>query len=221
MTLAVVGSSGAVIVSTAAGSVAVRAPADGEQIGRNGHEGDRRPLSLRAMTGAMGGRLSPAAEVRSSVSAMQVTPSNVLQIRNALLAESQLLSDKVAVASSTIQVGEPGLDEVSKSAAPAFNNKINALLNQCQAYGNALAEAAGNLEQMAKGYGHTEQQISESFTKFQSDNPAPSSAPGSTSAPDSAMQSFARSLASPAPVHPSPTPGGLRSLSPGASGGNS
>ncbi|MDT7625495.1 MAG: hypothetical protein QOF99_6396, partial [Pseudonocardiales bacterium] len=36
----------------------------------------------------MGSRLSPAAEVRSTVGAMQVTPANVLHIRNALLAES-------------------------------------------------------------------------------------------------------------------------------------
>jgi len=108
---------------------------------------------------------------------MQVTPANVLQIRNALLAESRLLSGKVETATSGVLVGEPGLDDVSKQAATAFNAKINALMTQCQGYVEALKTAAHELEQMAKSYGHTEQQINDSFAKFQIDNPPPSEPP--------------------------------------------
>jgi hypothetical protein len=170
------------------------------------------------MTGAMGSRLSPAAEVRSTVGAMQVTPANVLQIRNALLAESQLLSDKVIQATTDAAVGEPGKDPVSQTAAGGFNSKIKTLLDQCTAYVNALATAADDLEQTAKSYGHTEQEINDSFAKFRTDHPAPTSVPTSPSAPGPPLLSFAHSLASPAPAQTSPTPGDPRSLFPNVSG---
>jgi hypothetical protein len=170
------------------------------------------------MTGAMGSRLSPAAEVRSTVGAMQVTPANVLHIRNALLAESRLLSGKVEMATSGVQVGEPGLDDVSRQASGGFNDKISALMNQCHAYVDALKAAAVELEQTAKGYGHTEDQINASFAKFQLDNPPPNSVPTSPSAPGPAMLSFAQSLASAEPSQPQPAVGDLRSLFPGLDG---
>jgi uncharacterized protein YukE len=173
------------------------------------------------MTGAMGSRLSPAAEVRSSVGAMQVTPANVLQIRNALLAESQLLSDKVAVATGRATVGKPGQDPVSETASDGFNQKIKALMDQCHGYVNALTEAAASLEQTAKSYGHTEQQINESFIKFQTDHPAPTSMPTSPPTPGPPLLSFARTVAGLAPSRATPVPGDLRSLFPGAGGGSS
>jgi len=108
----------------------------------------------------------------------------VLQIRNALLAESQLLSKRVALATKDAAVGKPGQDPVSQTAADGFNQKIKTLLDQCHAYVNALAEAAGNLERMAKSYGHTEQQINDSFTRFQIDHPAPTSVPTSPGPPN-------------------------------------
>jgi len=123
------------------------------------------------------------AEVRANVSKMQVTPTNVLQIRNALLAESDLLGDRINLARAQAQVGKPGQDPVSQVAADGFNAKIKALMDQCQAYVDALVEAAGELGQMAKSYGHTEQQIANSFKKFQIDNPPPTSVPTSPAAP--------------------------------------
>jgi hypothetical protein len=173
------------------------------------------------MTGAMGSRLSPAAEVRSTVGAMQVTPANVLHIRNALLAESQLLSDKVAVATARAAVGKPGHDPVSETASDGFNQKIKALMDQCQGYVNALTEAAASLEQTAKSYGHTEQQINDSFAMFQTDHPAPTSMPTSSAAPGPPLLSFARSVAGTAPGQAEPVPGDLRSLFPDAGGGSS
>jgi uncharacterized protein YukE len=169
------------------------------------------------MTGAMGSRLSPAAEVRSTVGAMQVTPANVLHIRNALLAESRLLTEKVAAARLQTEVRKPGQDPVSQTAAQGFNEKINSLMTQCHAYVSALTEAAGNLEQMAKSYGHTEQQISDSFERFQTDNPAPTALPSSAAAPGPAVLSFAQSLANQGPRPPSAS-GELRSLFPGTDG---
>jgi uncharacterized protein YukE len=173
------------------------------------------------MTGAMGSRLSPAAEVRSTVGAMQVTPANVLHIRNALLAESQLLHDKVMTAQRQVHVGEPGRDDVSGQASEGFNPKIRGLIDQCAAYVDALAEAANNLGQTAKSYGHTEQQISESFVRFQTDNPAPTSVPSSPTASGPPLMSFARSLTSSTPSKAVQTPGDPRTLFPEASGEHS
>jgi len=148
---------------------------------------------------------------------MQVTPANVLQIRNALLAESQLLHDKVLAAQRQVHVGKPGNDEVSESAAEGFNTKIKALLDQCQAYVDALAAAAGNLSQMAKSYGHTEQQINDSFKNFQTDHPAPTSLPAFPTSPGP-PRSFVDSLASTTSAQPSSPPIDHRSLFPGANG---
>jgi hypothetical protein len=75
-----------------------------------------------------------AAEVGANVDAMRVTPDNVLQIRNALLAESLVLREHLDQASQAAVVGKPGADEVSRRAAPAFNATITALFEECRAY---------------------------------------------------------------------------------------
>lgn len=112
-------------------------------------------------------------DVQANLSGMRVTPENVLQIRNALLAESMLMAEKVRVARQESVVGEPGLDPVSIDLAPQFNTKITGLLDQWQAYVKELQTGAKNLERMAKEYGHGEQQIRDSFSRFQIDNPPP------------------------------------------------
>jgi uncharacterized protein YukE len=149
---------------------------------------------------------------------MQVTPANVLHIRNALLAESQLLARQVSLARLHAEVGKPGQDPVSETAAGGFNDKIKSLVNQCQAYVDALATSAVELEQMAKTYGHTEKQISDSFSKFKTDHPAPMSLPTSPSAAGPPILSFAQSLATAGPSQPKPD---LTSLFPGADGAHS
>ena len=117
-----------------------------------------------------------AAEVHANVDAMRVTPDNVLQIRNALLAESLVLREHLDQASQAAVVGKPGADEVSRRAAPAFNATIMALFEECRAYVAALADVAGRLGGMAQGYGYTTQQINDSFEKFQPHYPAPTNA---------------------------------------------
>ena len=123
------------------------------------------------------GRPSPAAEVRAYLGALQVTPENVLLIGNALQAEAILLNGRVRQARADTVVGEPGRDPVSVDAVPRFNAKITDLLTECQVYVNALAEAAAQMAQTARRYGHTEQEITDSFARYQIENPPPTITP--------------------------------------------
>lgn len=116
---------------------------------------------------------TPAAEVRANLAGLRITPANVMQVRNALLAESQLMRDQVAMMKMGTGVGRPGLDRVSERAEPEFNAKIGALLEQWAAYVDALKAGAEELGQMARRYGHTEDQLAASFRQFQRDNPPP------------------------------------------------
>lgn len=122
---------------------------------------------------------TPAAEVRANLAGLRITPANVMQVRNALLAESQLMRDQVAMMKMNVGmgVGRPGLDRVSERAEPEFNAKIGAMLEQWAAYVDALKAGAEELGQMARRYGHTEDQLAASFRRFQRDNPPPM-APG-------------------------------------------
>lgn len=112
-------------------------------------------------------------DVRDNLRGMRVTPQNVLQIRNALLAEAQLMADKIQRARTECAVGEPGLDPVSLEMAPMFNGKIGALLAEWDAYVRSLKDGAGTLGQMARAYGRTEQEVGDSFARYQRDNPPP------------------------------------------------
>ena len=122
-------------------------------------------------------RPSPVAEVRACLDALRVTPENVLLIGNALQAEAILLGEKIYRAMGETVVREPGRDPVSVDAVPRFNAKITNLLTECQVYVNALAEAAAQMAQTARRYGHTEQEITDSFTRYQIENPPPTIAP--------------------------------------------
>jgi uncharacterized protein YukE len=102
-------------------------------------------------------------EVASAVGAMAVTPSNVLQVHNALQAESERLSAKLKLHQPALRVGEAGKDPVSGPAAAVFNAKIASLVDGCWAYIHALSEAAENLRATARDYGYTEDQIKTSF----------------------------------------------------------
>lgn len=143
------------------------------------HLSPKRPRTAKhlAMVKVMSGpgELWPSLpnEVRDNLRGMRVTPQNVLQIRNALLAEAQLMADKVQRARTECTVGEPGRDPVSLEMAPMFNGKIGALLGEWDAYVRSLKEGAGALGQMAKAYGRTEQEIKDSFSQHLRDNPPP------------------------------------------------
>jgi uncharacterized protein YukE len=104
--------------------------------------------------------------VAIEVAGLAVTPDNVLQIRNTLKGESDLLGLQLRLHQPNLVVGAPGRDPVSGEAAKAFNEKIKGLLDGCWAYVNVLADAAESLHQTALGYGNTEDQITASFTNY-------------------------------------------------------
>ena len=103
---------------------------------------------------------------------MQVTPENVLQIRNVLKAEANRLADVIAVNEFRLHVDLCGGDPVSRNAADGFNAKIKRLLDQCNGYVRALRTAAVALERAAANYGHSEEEIENSFDKFRPEHPA-------------------------------------------------
>ena len=101
---------------------------------------------------------------------MQVTPANVLAVRNAVAGEARRLADLLDAHDYMLTVRAPAADPVSIAAAQAFNLKISAVKQQCQAYVNALQQAEQQLKQTARAYGHTEQDIKDSFGTYLSTN---------------------------------------------------
>ena len=95
--------------------------------------------------------------------ALQVDRDTVLQARAALLGEAQRLKDEIGFRTVDMQVGECGRDPVSSDAAPAFNERIAVLIQNCQQYTEDLEAAAGSLSNIARQYGFTESEISQSF----------------------------------------------------------
>jgi len=120
-----------------------------------------------------GQRPSLAAEIQADLRMLQVTPDNVLLISNALRAEATLLTGKIHWAKGEAVVGKPGQDPVSVEAVPRLNTAITTRLTECQSYADALVDAADQMAQTARRYGHTEQEIIDSFTRYQNENPPP------------------------------------------------
>jgi hypothetical protein len=98
---------------------------------------------------------------------LQVNRDNVLQVRNALKTESVRLGNVMAIHGQMLHVGECGPDPVSEPAAELFNDKVRALAHQCNGYAQALGDSANALEQSARAYGYSEEQIKASFSAFQ------------------------------------------------------
>jgi hypothetical protein len=120
---------------------------------------------VTTMTGPVGAH-APAATADLASLRTQVTPENVLLLHNGLQAEAQYLHRQMRACGFPMQIGEPGLDPVSKPAAQAFNNKIQTLNDQLEAYIAQLKTMAEVMAQTAKSYGHTEDQLTASFTNF-------------------------------------------------------
>jgi hypothetical protein len=127
------------------------------------------------MTGEVGlgqqvlaGARSPEAQaLAGSLDGLRVSRDNVLQVRNALKAESVRLRRLMTLHAPMLQVGECGPDPVSAPAAELFNGKIKAMVAQCTGYVQALGDAADALGQTAQGYGFNEEQIAASFKSYQ------------------------------------------------------
>lgn len=126
-------------------------------------------LGQRVLAGAEGPQaLSLAASLDQL--GFQVNPENVLQIRAALLGEAERLGDLLFVHSRTLHIRAPAADPVSGATEQLLNPKIDRLSDQFQAYVDALKAAGAVLAGTARGYGFTEQQITDSF-KEQNQNP--------------------------------------------------
>ena len=97
---------------------------------------------------------------------MQVTPANVLAIRNAVAGEASRLDALLRMHDFTLTVRAPAADPVSIAAAEGFNRQISALKQQCRTYVSALQQAGQALERTARDYGHTEQDIKDSFRAY-------------------------------------------------------
>lgn len=94
----------------------------------------------------------------------QVNPDTVLRARAALLAEADRLDQHVEDSmNEAMGIGLCGGDPVSADARTAFGERISVTFEQCRAYNRDLREAAGALDEIARGYGYTDDEISASF----------------------------------------------------------
>jgi hypothetical protein len=118
---------------------------------------------LSTMSGNLG-----VAQVSAQLAGMgmKVTPENVLQLRNAMDAEVERLFDLLRRHQVNLRVGECGTDPLSRPVADAFNRKIQGLVDQTNAYITELSGVRDALHQVAVSYGHTESDISASFSAF-------------------------------------------------------
>jgi hypothetical protein len=109
----------------------------------------------------------PNAEVNDLM--FQITPDNVIQIHHAVAAEARLVLAEVGLAQRDAVVGVAAKDPVSQPASEQFNAKINPVVQQSRAYGNALQAVADQLQATITSYGHTEDEITSTFGQYSSD----------------------------------------------------
>lgn len=121
-------------------------------------------------------KMPPPGDVRAHLTAaadhlsMQVGRGNVLQARNALLGEvGRLRAHLRANIASEESIGLCGDDPVSHDARSAFTERIDGLVQHCWDYTVELEAAAHRLDETARSYGWTDEEIEASF----STNPSP------------------------------------------------
>lgn len=115
------------------------------------------------MTAPEVGAHRPQLDAAVGALALQVSRETVLAARAALLAEAERLDRELVERHRGHDVGRCGDDPVSPEAAIAFNERINALAENCFAYNRDLRAAAGALDGVARTYGFTDEQIAASF----------------------------------------------------------
>ena len=106
----------------------------------------------------------PAGKASDSLM-MQVTPENVLQVRNAIKLQADAIRDALQSVGNELVVGFCGKDPTSSDAASAFNPKIQEVTDIHWRHHAELSEAVVRLSQAAQEYGLTEQQIDDSFKR--------------------------------------------------------
>src|SRR5689334_10387370 len=112
-------------------------------VSRNAPAAQEQPLRLGPMTAPEGGAHRPQLDAAVGALALQVTRETVLQARAALLAEADRLDKNLQRAHRDFGgVGRCGGDPVSPEAADAFDERINALVEQCFTYNRDLRSSA-------------------------------------------------------------------------------
>lgn len=96
----------------------------------------------------------------------KVTIEALLNARNILQARFEYMNKLIHRAQFDLVVPLCGSDPVSPYAAKGFNDKIQAMLTEMKKFVKSLGEAAEILDQNAKSYGATEEQITASFQSF-------------------------------------------------------
>ena len=116
------------------------------------------------MTAPEVGAHRPQLDAAVGALALQVNRETVLAARAALLAEAERLDSALRARRGAFSgVGRCGGDPVSPEAAQAFNERIDALVENCRAYNSDLRAAATALDATARSYGFTDSEIADSF----------------------------------------------------------
>lgn len=97
----------------------------------------------------------------------QVNRDNVLAVRNVIRRQAREMQDALQSANLGSHVRPCGGDPISAEATPVFNTKIAQILRLHWAHLDELRDATDRLTAAAKLYGYTEEQIAQSFTKFE------------------------------------------------------
>ncbi|WP_232662810.1 hypothetical protein [Pseudonocardia sp. TRM90224] len=110
------------------------------------------------------GPFRPKLDAAVASVAMQVNRDNVLKARAVLMAEADRLDDVLTNArNNNPGIGLCGGDPVSRDAQAAFNERIEALFEGCKQYNSDLREAASALDETARFYGYTDDEIANSY----------------------------------------------------------
>ena len=160
-----------------------------------------------------------AAAIAGGPGSFQVTTEALLQARNVLRAEYDRLNVLLRRYETRLVVRDCGTDPVSPYASAGFNEKIGLIVAQANAYVQSLRDAADQLDETARGYGATDEQIKASVDAFQknqaaSARPAPALVDGRALSdpfdPAAGLRQYipARTPAELAPLanHPPPAP---------------
>lgn len=117
------------------------------------------------MTAPQPGPLRPQIDAAVAAVGLQVNRDTVLQARAALLAEADRLDRELQLAGDRRFHTDLvcGSDPVSPEAAAAFAERIAELQRQCTAYNSDLRAAARALDDTARSYGYTDDEIAASF----------------------------------------------------------
>ncbi|MEV1293932.1 PE domain-containing protein [Pseudonocardia sp. NPDC049635] len=123
---------------------------------------------------------SPAHIPRGVVSdglLLQVDTTNVLQIRDVLVAQIDSMKRALTRAERQLSLGPCGDDPISLRAAERFAVKIKEIQAAHWAHVAELQDAADRLAEAARHYGFTEDQLGGSFASSPSATARPNPAP--------------------------------------------